>query len=206
MFIEAPKIDHAPDESDERPFAPLGIPFVISCVAATQESHFESPAEDIDYIEVIQEPTFDHAADESLRPQLGHRDSARVPSAEESHFQPPAEDIVDTVVSDAPKLGHAPMRVRGHHRVTILFVYAMHPRRSRISNHNLRTSPIALSLRSRSSIMMSFRALKMATTSLLHPWRTRMKAQWELIRNSMFLSSRFFLRRPWALMTSELGE
>ena len=56
----------------------------------------------------IEAPQIFHAPDESLRPQLGHRDSARVPSAEEAHWHLPAEDTVDTVVSDASELGHVP--------------------------------------------------------------------------------------------------
>ncbi len=77
----------------------------------------------------IEAPQIVHAPDESLRPQLGHRDSARVPSAEDAQLQLPAEDTVDTVVSDASKLGHGTDESPSPASGVPFFVDAMHARR-----------------------------------------------------------------------------
>ncbi len=55
----------------------------------------------------IEAPQSFHAPDESLRPLLGHRDSARYPFVEGPHFEPPPADPVVHMVIEERKIEQA---------------------------------------------------------------------------------------------------
>ena len=102
LVIEAPKLDHAPDESRR----PQPGHRSSARVPSAEEPHFQSPAEDIVEVDTVvsDAPKLGHAPDESPCPQHG---APFLVSTQGSHFESKPEDIADPAVIEEPKLDHA---------------------------------------------------------------------------------------------------